>query len=265
MPIRSGLQSSRHTGNGVRQSMKASESPSTAVTVAVATALDSVPPPHTIEPAGLKFLIRALRSRNYRLFFAGQLVSLVGSWMTSVATAWLVYRLTGSAILLGVVGFAGQFPTFLLGPFTGVLIDRWPLRRTLVITQILAMLQSLALAYFAFSGRISVYHLLLLNLAQGLINAIDLPARQAFVVELVDRREDLSNAIALNSSMVNAARLLGPSVAGILIAAVGEASCYFIDGISYIGVILALLAMSVRPRPKRTQHQSVVQSLREGF
>lgn len=244
--------------------MESSESPSVAVP-APAHPLDAIPPPRTVEPSGLKFLVRALRSRNYRLFFAGQLVSLVGSWMTSVATSWLVYRLTGSAILLGVVGFAGQFPTFLLGPFTGVLIDRWPLRRVLVITQILAMLQSFALAYFAFSHRISVYHLLLLNLAQGLINAIDLPARQAFVVELVDRREDLPNAIALNSSMVNAARLLGPSVAGILIAAVGEGWCYLIDAISYIGVIFALLAMTVRPRRKRTQKQSVIQSLREGF
>jgi MFS family permease len=206
-----------------------------------------------------------LRSRNYRLFFAGQLVSLVGTWLTSVANGWLAFRLTGSPILLGVVGFAGQFPTFLFAPFTGVLVDRWPLRRTLVITQCCAMLQSFALAFFALRGTITVYHLIVLAVVQGLINAVDLPARQAFVVELVDDRSDLPNAIALNSSMVNAARLLGPSAAGVLIALVGEGLCYLIDGVSYIGVIIALLAMTIRPRKRPKRVLPVIESLNEGF
>ena len=225
-----------------------------------------------VEPKGLAFVLRALRSRNYRLFFAGQLVSMIGNWLTSVATSWLVYRLSGSAILLGLVGFAGQFPAFLLGPFVGVLVDRWRLRRTLVTTQILAMLESFALAAvaFAFSRHLldtntAIHLLLVLNLCQGLINSVDIPARQAFVVEMVDRREDLSNAIALNSSLVNAARLLGPSIGGVLIAAFGEAWCYLIDGFSYIGVIIALLMMVVKPRSDRRRHDPVLQSLREGF
>jgi MFS family permease len=225
-----------------------------------------------VEPKGLAFVLRALRSRNYRLFFAGQLVSMVGNWLTSVATSWLVYRLTGSAVLLGLVGFAGQFPAFLVSPFAGVLVDRWPLRRTLVITQTLAMLESFALAgvAFAFSRHLletasTIRALLALNLCQGLINAVDIPARQAFVVEMVDRREDLANAIALNSSLVNAARLLGPSIGGVLIALFGEGWCYLIDGISYIGVIIALLMMTVRPGAPRRQHDPVLQSLREGF
>src|SRR4051794_13239501 len=223
-----------------------------------------------VEPKGLAFVLRALRSRNYRLFFAGQLVSMVGNWLTSVATSWLVYRLTGNAILLGLVGFAGQFPTFLLAPFAGVLVDRWRLRRTLVITQTLAMLQSFALATVAFSHHLAdrrfvIVALIGLNLFQGFVNAVDIPARQAFVVEMVDRREDLSNAIALNSSLVNAARLLGPSIGGVLIAAFGEAWCYLIDGVSYIGVIIALMMMKVRDRSGTRHHPPVLESLRDGF
>jgi MFS family permease len=225
-----------------------------------------------VEPRGLKFVLRALRSRNYRLFFAGQLVSMVGNWLTSIATSWLVYRLSGSAILLGFVGFAGQFPTFILAPFAGVLVDRWRLRRTLVTTQTLAMLESFALACvaFAFSRHaldaiVAIHLLLILNLCQGLINAVDIPARQAFVVEMVDRREDLSNAIALNSSLVNAARLLGPSIGGVLIAVFGEAWCFLLDGVSYIGVIVALLTMRITARSDRRRHDPVLQSLRQGF
>jgi MFS family permease len=223
-----------------------------------------------VQPAGLKFVGRALRSRNYRLFFFGQLISMVGNWLTSVATSWLVYRVTGSPLLLGIVGFAGQFPTFLLAPFAGVLVDRWRVQRVLVTTQTLAMIESFALVYVAYGFNhghpIPVIPLLLgLNLLQGLINAFDIPARQAFVVEMVDRREDLSNAIALNSSLVNAARLVGPSVGGVLIAAVGEYWCFTIDGISYIAVIIALLMMRMRARVQRKAHPPVWQSLREGF
>ena len=164
---------------------------------------------------GFRFLLRALRYRNYRLFFGGQSVSLIGTWMTRIATSWLVYRLTGSAMLLGLVGFAGQLPTFLLAPFAGVWVDRWNRHRVLVVTQVLAMLQSFALAVLALTGRISVWDILWLNAFQGAINAFDMPARQAFVLEMVTDRGDLSNAIALNSSMVNMARLIGPSIAGI--------------------------------------------------
>ncbi|QSQ27982.1 MFS transporter [Pyxidicoccus parkwayensis] len=209
-------------------------------------------------------MLRALGHRNYRLFFAGQSVSLIGTWLTRVATAWLVYRLTGSALLLGVIGFCGQIPTFLLGPFAGVLVDRWDRHRLLVVTQVLAMLQSLALALLALSGHIAVWHVAALSIFQGLINAFDMPARQSFVVEMVDDRADLPNAIALNSSMFNGARLLGPSVAGALIAAVGEGGCFLIDAVSYLAVIASLLAMRIVPRERTHRQQHVLTELKEG-
>ncbi|NPC87131.1 MFS transporter, partial [Pyxidicoccus fallax] len=214
---------------------------------------------------GWRFLLRALGHRNYRLFFAGQSVSLVGTWLTRVATSWLVYRLTGSAMLLGVISFCGQIPTFLLGPFAGVLVDRWNRHRLLVVTQVLAMIQSLALAALALTGVIAVWHIAALMVFQGLINAFDMPGRQSFVVEMVEDRADLPNAIALNSSMFNAARLLGPSVAGALIALVGEGGCFLIDGISYLAVIGSLLAMRITPRPRVQRHQHVLTELKEGF
>ena len=166
--------------------------------------------------------IRALRHRNFRLFFCGQSLSLIGTWMTRVATSWLVYRLTGSSFLLGVVTFAGQIPTFLLGPFAGVWTDRWERRRVLLITQFLAALQSLILAALTLSGRITIPEVICLSVLQGLINAFDMPARQSAFIQMVDGRADLSNAIALNSTMVNSARLLGPALAGVIIAAAGE-------------------------------------------
>lgn len=212
-----------------------------------------------------KRIVRALSSRNYRLFFAGQLISLIGTWLTRVATGWLAYRLTGSPLVLGIVGFAGQIPTFLFAPFAGVLVDRWNRHRVLVVTQCLAMLQSLALAYFAITQTVTVTHLIVLGVAQGLINALDMPARQAFVVEMVEKREDLSNAIALNSTLVNAARLLGPSLAGILISAFGEGWCFLIDGVSYIAVILALLAMRVNRDSIRRKSTRMLDELREGY
>lgn len=213
---------------------------------------------------GWRFLLRALGHRNYRLFFAGQSVSLVGTWLTRVATAWLVYRLTGSALLLGVIGFCGQIPTFLLGPLAGVLVDRWNRHRVLVVTQVLAMLQSLALAVLALSGHIAVWHVGALMVVQGLINAFDMPARQSFVVEMVEDRADLPNAIALNSSMFNGARLLGPSVAGALIAVLGEGGCFLIDAVSYLAVIASLLAMRITPRPRTHRQQHVLTELKEG-
>jgi len=216
-------------------------------------------------PSGWRFMLRALGHHNYRLYFIGQGVSLVGTWLTRVATAWLVYRLSGSALLLGVVGFCGQIPTFLLAPVAGVLVDRWDRHRLLVVTQALAMLQSLALAVLALSGVIAVWHVAVLSVVQGLINAFDLPARQAFVVELVTDRADLPNAIALNSSIFNAARLVGPSVAGGLIAWVGEGGCFLIDAISYVAVLASLLAMRVVRRPREHASQHLLTELKEGF
>ena len=214
---------------------------------------------------GWRFLLRALGHRNYRLFFAGQSVSLIGTWLTRVATAWLVYRLTGSALLLGVIGFCGQIPSFVLAPFAGVLVDRWNRHRLLVVTQVLAMLQSLALAVLALSGHIAVWHVAALSVLQGLINAFDMPARQSFVVEMVENRADLPNAIALNSTMFNGARLLGPSVAGALIALVGEGGCFLIDSVSYLAVIASLLAMRMTPRRQEHRRQHVLTELKEGF
>jgi MFS family permease len=211
------------------------------------------------------FPLRALRSRNYRLFFGGQSVSLVGTWMTRIAMSWLVYRLTGSALLLGVVSFAGRIPIFLLTPLAGVWVDRWDRHRTLVLTQILSMLQSLTLAVLALSGIISVWQVALLALFQGFINTFDMPARQAFVIQMVDKREDLGNAIALNSSMVNAARLVGPAVAGVVIAAAGEGFCFLVDGISYIAVIASLLAMKISAPQVRKSERHVLHELQEGW
>jgi MFS family permease len=213
----------------------------------------------------LALMGRALRHRNYRLFFAGQGISLIGTWLTRVATSWLVYRLTHSAFLLGVVGFSTQIPTFVVAPFAGVLIDRWNRHRVLVVTQALAMLQSTLLAVFALTKTITVWHVLALGAFQGLINAFDTPARQAFVVEMVESREELPNAIALNSSMVNSARLLGPSIAGVLIAAVGEGWCFAVDAASYLAVIASLLAMRLSAPPRRDRRIRVLVELREGL
>jgi len=212
-----------------------------------------------------RFVVRALRHRNYRLFFGGQGISLIGTWMTRVATGWLVYRLTGSAFLLGVVSFSGQIPILVLGPMAGVWVDRLNRHRVLVVTQVLSMLQSFGLAALALTGLITVHAIILLNLFQGAVNAFDMPARQSFVIEMVEQREDLSNAIALNSSLVNAARLIGPSVAGLVIAAVGEGYCFLIDGFSYMAVIASLLAMSVTPRATARAQQSVLSEMREGW
>jgi MFS family permease len=208
---------------------------------------------------------RALRHPNYRLFFFGQGTSLIGTWLTRVATSWLVYRLTSSALLLGLVGFAGQIPTFLLAPIAGVLVDRWDRHRVLVVTQAMAMVQSALLAVLALTGTITIGRVLALSVVQGFINAFDTPARQAFVVDMVDDRADLPNAIALNSSMVNAARLLGPSIAGVLIAVVGEGWCFTVDAVSYLAVIASLLAMRLRPRERAVAHARVLVDLREGF
>jgi MFS family permease len=208
---------------------------------------------------------RALRHRNFRLFFSGQSISLIGSWMTRIATSWLVYRLTGSALLLGIVGFSGQILTFLLAPFAGVLVDRLDRRKLLVWTQVLAALQSLAMAALTLAHIITVPEIIALSALQGLINAFDMPGRQSFLVQMVEDKADLGNAIALNSSMVNVARLIGPALAGIVIGAVGEGYCFAIDGISYIAVIASLLMMHVTPNQARRVTTTMVEQLKEGW
>ncbi|HVJ85324.1 MAG TPA: MFS transporter [Caulifigura sp.] len=225
--------------------------------------------PADVAPSRLKNFGRALASRNYRLFFIGQAVSLIGTWMTRMASSWLVFRLAAENAnwLLGVVNFAGLAPTFFLGPIAGVFVDRWDRRRTLVVTQILSFVQSAALAVVAFLGEpadATVWLIAGLNLFQGVINAFDMPARQALLVEMVEKREDLPNAIALNSSLVNGSRLVGPALSGFVIAAVGEAWCFVIDAVSYLGVIVALVAMQVAARPRTHVAASVGRHFVEG-
>ena len=208
---------------------------------------------------------RALRHRNFRLYFGGQTVSLIGTWMTRIATSWLVYRLTGSALLLGTVSFAGQIPSFLFAPFAGVWVDRLDRRQVLVWTQVLSMLQSLALAALTLSHTITIPLILILSIAQGVINAFDMPGRQAFTLQMVEDRADLSNAIAINSSMVNLARMVGPSLAGMHIAATSEGWCFLADGISYIAVVASLLAMRIAPPQSRRETTSMWHELHEGW
>jgi MFS family permease len=212
---------------------------------------------------------RALRHQNFRLFFGGQSISLIGTWMTRIATSWLVYRLTGSALLLGLVGFVGQIPTFLLAPFAGVWVDRLDRRKVLVWTQVLAGLQSLILAVLTLAKVVTIHEVLILSVFQGLINAFDMPGRQAFLIEMVEDKKDLGNAIAINSSMVNVARLLGPSLGGLIIAGVGEGYCFLIDAISYIAVIASLLMMHIRPNIASAvvgrKRPSMMVQLREGW
>ncbi|MGP8272033.1 MAG: MFS transporter [Terracidiphilus sp.] len=208
---------------------------------------------------------RALRHRNFRLFFGGQTISLVGTWMTRIATSWLVYRLTGSALLLGTVSFAGQIPTFIFAPFAGVWIDRADRRKVLVWTQTLSMVQSLALAALTLSHLITIPLLLAFSVMQGIINAFDMPGRQSFMVQMVDDKRDLGNAIAINSSMVNVARLIGPSLAGMLIAVSSEGWCFLIDGISYLAVIASLLMMRVHVPPVVRRVTTMFTELKAGW
>jgi MFS family permease len=210
-------------------------------------------------------LFRSLRHRNYRLFFMGQGLSLIGTWMQMTAVTWLVWRLSHNAWLLGLVGFASRIPTFVLAPFAGVFVDRMDRHRLVIVTQALSMAQALALAGLMYSGRLAIWHVIALSFLLGVINALDVPARQSFVVQMLDGREDLTNAIALNSTMVNGARLIGPSVAGLLIAAVGEGVCFLLNGLSYIAVIAGLLMMRVQPNARVGRQTAVLENLREGF
>lgn len=213
----------------------------------------------------LKTTFRAFKYRNYRLWFSGQGVSLIGTWMQRIAVGWLVYRLSNSAFLLGMVGFLGQIPILILTPFAGVYIDRWNRYRVVLIMQILAMVQAFILAVLVLLGTIQVWHVMVLSVILGIINAFDMPARQSFIVQIVDRKEDLGNAIALNSTMFNGARLFGPSIGGVLIAAVGEGFCFLFNGISFLSVIIAMLFMKIKPYVPNKNKIDFIKELKQGF
>jgi MFS family permease len=208
--------------------------------------------------------LRALQYRNFQLFFGGQFISLIGTWMQNVAQAWLVYRITGSSVLLGAVGFSSQFPVFLLSPVGGIVADRFQRRRVVVATQTSALLLAFALAFLTLSGKVQVWHIFVLSSLLGCVNAFDVPARQSFIVEMVGKT-DLMNAIALNSSMFNASRVLGPAIAGILVSTIGEGWCFFGNGVSYIAVIIGLLAMRVPRRAIAAHKESPLANIIEGF
>ena len=208
---------------------------------------------------------RSLRSRDFRLYFTGQGISLIGTWMQRVAMAWLVYRLTDSALMLGVVGFAGRIPTLLLAPIAGVAADRRDRRRILYTTQSLSMVQALLLAALVLTGVVQVWHVLVLATLLGVLDSFDIPARQSFFVHMLDDPKDIGNAIALNSSVFNIARLIGPSVAGILIAMIGEGWVFAVNGLTYFSMLLALLLMRTRPPQAAAETRGVLETLREGM
>jgi len=212
-----------------------------------------------------QIVFRSLQHRNYRLFFSGQSISLIGTWMQRIALPWLVYQMTGSEILLGVVGFAAQIPSFLLAPVAGVLIDRWSRYRVLVVTQIISMIQAGILAWLSLTGTLEIWHIIVLSAVLGCINAFDMPARQSFVIDMVKNKGDLGNAVALNSMMFNGARLIGPSIAGIVLATTGEGVCFLINAISYIFVISSLLAMHVPVSNEKKNEPHIFRQLKEGF
>jgi MFS family permease len=209
-------------------------------------------------------VLRALAHRDFRLFFWGQLISLIGTWMQTVAQAWLVYRLTDSSFLLGLVGFAGQIPVFLLSPAGGSLADARSRHRIIIATQTIALVLALVLAGLTLTGRVQLWHIFALASLLGVVNAFDIPARQSFLVQLVGRN-DLMNAIALNSSMFNGARIVGPAIAGMLVAAIGEGWCFLLNGVSYLAVLAGLLMMHPKPQPERPTGESPLGRIVEGF
>jgi len=208
---------------------------------------------------------RALAHRNFRLFTIGQGISVVGSWMQQIATVWLVYRLSNSSFLLGLTDFVSLIPAALVLPLAGVLSDRWNRHRTLLATQSLAMVQAFVLMALTLTGVVSVWQVILLGALLGLVNAFDATARQSFVIEMVERHDDLANAIAINSSVFNAARLVGPAIAGFVIATCGECPCFLLNGLSYLAVLGSLMAMRVRPMVKPVSDLGIVEGLSEGF
>jgi MFS family permease len=209
-------------------------------------------------------VLRALAHSDFRLYFAGQLISLIGTWMQSIAQSWLVYRLTGSSVLLGLVGFAGQIPVFLLSPVGGSLADARSRHRIIITTQTAAMLLAFALAALTLAARVQLWHVFLLATILGIVSAFDIPARQSFLVQLVGRN-DLMNAIALNSSMFNGARIVGPAIAGVLVAAIGEGWCFFLNGVSYLAVLAGLLLIHPRPQPERSSGLTPLDRIVEGY
>jgi MFS family permease len=210
-------------------------------------------------------ILRAFHYRNYRLYFIGQGISQIGNWSTLLATSWLVYQLTDSPLLLGVVGFATRIPTLILSPIAGVIADRGSRQRIIIITQILSMVQSLSLAALTLMGLINVWEIIALSVFQGMLNALYMPTLQAFIKDIIEQPEDLGNAIALNSSLVSSARLIGPAAAGFLVASVGAGICFLLDGISYLAVIIAFLAMKVPPIKIAVSTTSTIRKLQEGF
>jgi len=213
-------------------------------------------------------VFRTLKYRNFRIFFLGQGISLTGTWMQTIAMSWLVYRMTDSAFMLGLVGFLSQIPAFIFTPFTGVLADRHNRRRILFFTQALAMLQAFTLGFLAITGNIQVWHIITLGVFLGCIGALDIPVRHSFLTEMVDDKENLGNAIALNSMMFNVTRLIGPSVAGLLIATSGEGVCFIINGITYTATIISLMAMKMPAGDKaaiQKKPYNILKDLKEGF
>jgi MFS family permease len=213
----------------------------------------------------LKTIFRSLQYRNYRLFFGGQSISLIGTWMQRIAMPWLVYHLTGSAFLLGLVSFAGQIPTFLLAPLAGVVTDKFSRYRVLLITQIISLLQALILALLSLAGVIQIWHIVVLSIALGCVNAFDVPSRHSFVIEMVEKKEHLGNAIALNSMMFNGARLIGPSIAGLILATAGEGICFLINAVSYIFVVMSLLSMKIQKKEIIRKSGNLLNDMKEGF
>src|SRR5580693_2337331 len=216
------------------------------------------------ERSRFRDMVRSLKYRNFQLFFSGQLISLIGTWMDNIAEAWLVYRLTGSSLLLGTVAFAGQIPVFLLAPIGGMVADRWNRQRVVIATQASSMVLAGILAVLTLTRRVTVWEVVVLAALMGAVNAFDIPARQAFLVDMVGR-EDLMNGIALNSSMFNGARIIGPSVAGILVASIGEGWCFFANAVSYIAVIAGLLMMRVPKSAIEPRDVSPLEHILEGF
>jgi MFS family permease len=215
--------------------------------------------------SSLKHILRCLGYRNFRLFFIGQLISLTGTWMQYMAMSWLVYRLTNSAFALGIIGFSSQISIFFITPFAGVWADRWNRHRIVIVTQILAMLEALSLAFLVFTNTATVWHVISLSIFLSLVNSFDIPMRQSFTVDMIENKEDIGNAIALNSLMFNIARFIGPPIAGILVVFFGEAICFLLNGISYIGVIIALMLMKIVPQTKASSNNHFWENMKEGL
>lgn len=213
----------------------------------------------------LQHIIRSLESKNYRLFFTGQSLSLFGTMLTQTAMIWVVYSLTKSALFLGIVGFVGQVSNFIIAPFAGVFIERWSRRNILVATQSINMTISLILGILALTKVINIWCIIWLSVLQGLINSFDIPARYAFINDVIEKKEDISNATALHSSLITGSRIIGPAIAGLLIASIGPGYCFLIDGISYIAVISALLAVEVKIENKLMPNSNLLERIKEGF